>query len=88
MFFIPREQVETEFQMLNTFIRQFAFYKFFEDNSQILSEEMMPTLKLVPASSAHYLRLFEKEFEEMATAAESKRLMSIARGGDTKRLSV
>jgi hypothetical protein len=87
MFFIPREQLETEFQMLNSFIRHFSFWKFFEDNSQVLSEEMLPTLKLVPASSAHYLRLFEKEFEELASSAESKRLMAMATS-DIKRLSV
>lgn len=87
LFFVPKEDLEKEFQMLQGFVRQFGFWKFFEDNSQILSEEMLPTLKLVPASSAHYLRIFEKEFEEMSSQAESKRLMNIARG-DSKRLSI
>jgi hypothetical protein len=74
-FFIPRENVETETQMLQSFIRQFPFWKFFEDNSQILSEDMMPILKYIPASSAHYLRIFEKEFEDISAATENKRLM-------------
>lgn len=87
MFFVPKEDLETEFQMLQTFVRQFGFWKFFEDNSQVLSEDMLPTLKLVPASSAHYLRIFEKEFEELSTKAESQRLMNIARG-DSKRLTI
>jgi hypothetical protein len=87
MFFIPRENLETEFQMLQHFIKQFSFWKFFEDNSQVLTEEMLPTLKLLPASSAHYLRLFEKEFEEMAANEESRRLMTVARS-NPKRLTI
>lgn len=87
LFFVPKEDLETEFQMLQGFVRQFGFWKFFEDNSQILSEDMLPTLKLVPASSAHYLRIFEKEFEELSSKSESQRLMNIARG-DSKRLSL
>ncbi len=79
MFFIPRENVEMETQMLQQFIRQFSFWKFFEDNSQILSENMLPVLKLIPASSAHYFRIFEKEFEDMAQESESKRLMTATR---------
>jgi hypothetical protein len=87
MFFVPKEDLETEFKMLQLFIRQFSFWKFFEDNSQVLSEEMMPTIKLIPASSAHYLKIFEKEFEEKASQDETKRLMTLARG-ESKRLSV
>ncbi len=87
MFFIPKENLEGEFQMLQNFVRSFSYWKFFEDNSQILSEEMMPILKLIPPSSAHYLRSFEKEFEELSVAQEGKRLMSLARS-ETKRISI
>ena len=87
VFFIPKENLETEFQMLQNFVRQFGYWKFFEDNSQILSEEMFPVIKMIPASSAHFLRLFEKEFEEMNTQQESKRLMTINRS-EHKRLSI
>jgi DNA-binding NarL/FixJ family response regulator len=86
LFFVPKENVESESQKFQSFIKQFNFWKFFEDNSQILSEDMYPILKLVPASSAHYLRLFEKEFENASFAHESKRLMELARG-ESKRLS-
>jgi hypothetical protein len=87
MFFIPRENVELETQMLQSFIKQFSYWKFFEDNSQVLSEDMLPVLKLIPASSAHYLRIFEKEFEDLGVKEEGKRLMKIARS-DSKRLSI
>jgi hypothetical protein len=87
MFFIPKENLESEFQMLQNFLRQFGYWKFFEDNSQVLSEDMYPILKMVPASSAHYLRLFEKEFEERAEMHETKRLMSVNRQ-ESKRLSL
>ncbi|HXH76368.1 MAG TPA: hypothetical protein VNJ08_15460 [Bacteriovoracaceae bacterium] len=87
MFFIPKENMETEFTMLQTFVKQFSYWKFFEDNSQVLPEDMQPILKLIPASSAHYLRLFEKEFEDMGTTNESKRLMANARQEQTKRIN-
>ena len=86
IFFIPKEDLETEFQILQTFVRQFSFWKFFEDNSQVLSDEMIPVLKLIPASSSHYLKIFEKEFEDIAGEQETKRLMTLARS-DGKRLS-
>jgi len=87
VFFIPRENVEVETQMLQNFIKQFGYWKFFEDNSQVLSEDMMPSLKLIPASSSHYLRIFEKEFQELGVKEEEKRLMTMARK-DLKRLSI
>lgn len=87
MFFIPRENVEAETLMLQTFIKQFSYWKFFEDNSQILSEDMHPILKLIPPSSSHYLRIFEKEFSDLGVKEEEKRLMTMARG-DLKRLPV
>lgn len=87
MFFIPRENVETETQMLQAFVKQFGYWKFFEDNSQVLSEDMLPVLKLIPPSSSHYLRIFEREFGEIAVKEEEKRLMTMARG-DMKRLSI
>lgn len=87
MFFIPKENVESETQMLQAFIKQFSFWKFFEDNSQVLTEQMMPTLRLIPASSAHYLRSFEKEFADVAALEEDKRLQSFARN-ETRRLTL
>jgi hypothetical protein len=75
IFFVPKESVETDFNMLQTFVREFSYWKFFEDPSQVLPEDMSPTIKLIPPSSSYYLRLFEKEFEEVVAANESKRLM-------------
>lgn len=83
IFFIPKEGLETEFQMLDKFIRQFSYWKFFEDNSQVLAETTLPSLKLIPPSSAHYLRIFEKEFAELALNQEEKRLMT-PKSGDRR----
>lgn len=87
MFFIPKENVETETMMLQSFIKQFSYWKFFEDNSQILSEDMLPILKLIPASSAHYLRIFEKEFEDLGIKEDGKRLMTLGKP-ESKRISI
>jgi hypothetical protein len=87
LFFVPKENLESEFHMLQTFTRQFGFWKFFEDNSQVLSEDMMPVLKLITPSSALYLKTFEKEFEEIVSHQETKRLMNVTRS-ESKRLSL
>jgi hypothetical protein len=87
VFFIPKENVEAETNMLQSFSKQFAYWKFFEDNSQILSEDVLPVLKLIPPSSAHYLRLFEKEFSDLVIKEEDQRVMMMARA-DHKRLSI
>lgn len=86
-FFIPKENLETETVMLQNFIKNFSYWKFFEDNSQILSEEMLPILKFVPASSAHYLRIFEKEFVEMSMNEEAMPILGSQRAS-SKRLSI
>lgn len=87
VFFINKEEVEAETQILQSFIRQFSYWKFFEDQTQILTEDMMPILRLIPASSAHYLRLFQKEMEEMKMEQETKVLSSQIRS-NPKRLTI
>lgn len=79
VFFIPKENVESESRMLQGFVKQFGFWKFFEDNTQVLTEDMLPSLKLLPPSSSHYFRNFEREFEEMKVRSEEKRLMMATR---------
>ncbi len=79
IFFIPKENVESESRMLQSFVKQFGFWKFFEDNTQVLTEDMLPGLKLLPPSSSHYFRGFEREFDEMKVRSEEKRLLHQAR---------
>lgn len=86
LFFIPREDVETETQMLQAFVKDFGYWKFFEDNSQVLSLDMFPLLKLIPPSSNHYLRIFEKEFEDLGIKEQEKRLMFSQK--DARRLTL
>lgn len=74
MFFIPKEELESEFLKLQSFARQFGYWKFFEDNSEILTEEIYPVIKMIPSSSAHYLRLFEKEIEDARLENETVKL--------------
>ncbi len=88
VFFIPKENVETETRMLQNFVQQFGFWKFFEDNSQVLTEEMLPHLRLLPPSSSHYFRGFEKEFDDLKIREEGRRLMGAQNGRNERRLTV
>jgi hypothetical protein len=85
--FIPLDSIESEAQMLQKFIKQFSYWKFFEDSTQILSQEMLPDLKLIPPSSSHYLKIFEKEFMNMTHESDDKNLM-IRTKIEQKRLSL
>ncbi len=85
--FIPVEKIEVEAQMLQSFIKQFGYWKFFEDTAQILSQEMLPELKLIPPSSSHYLKIFEKELTESLHQSEEKSLIKQTRI-EQKRLSL
>lgn len=87
LFFIPKEDLETETNMLQTFIKQFGYWKFFEDNSQVLSEDMHPILKLIPSSSSHYLRIFEKEFEDLKLEEESRQMV-LRPQKDSRRITI
>jgi len=73
--------------MLQSFIKQFGYWKFFEDTAQILSQEMLPELKLIPPSSSHYLKIFEKELTESLHQSEEKSLIKQTRI-EQKRLSL
>jgi DNA-binding NarL/FixJ family response regulator len=61
LFFVSSENLEVESRTLQAFVQQFGYWKFFEDNSLALTEDSKPHLSLIPASSAQYLRLFDKE---------------------------
>jgi hypothetical protein len=85
--FVPIESVETEVLMLQNFLKDFSFWKFFEDNTQVLSQEMLPEIKLVPPSSSHYLKTFEKEFGDFSVNQNEKKLLSHIRT-HSKRLTL
>lgn len=87
IFFIPKENLETETQMLQSFVKNFSYWKFFEDNSQILSENMMPILKMIPASSAHYFRVFEKEFEDGRMDMGARNIMDMSKSPSPGKLT-
>lgn len=87
IFFIPKDTMESEFISIQNFVKGFSYWKFFEDSSQLLPEDMWPTLKLLPPSSSHYLRMVEKEFEDVSTAEESKRLMTMNARENVKRIN-
>jgi len=72
LIYVRRENIEMEFNVLQMIIKNLSVWKFFEDDSQVLTENLNPQLKLLPASSAHYLRSFEKEIQDSIFASETK----------------
>jgi hypothetical protein len=61
MIFSEREHFESNFMNLDKFIKDFSYWKFFEDSSLVLTSDVTPSLKLLPPSSLNYLRFIDEE---------------------------
>jgi len=83
MFFIPKENLESETIELQKFIKTFSYWKFFEDQTQVLAQEMLPELKLMPPSSSQYLKILSHEIEKESEYVSSTPVI----GNHAKRIS-
>lgn len=63
LIYVSKENVEMEFNVIQMVIKNMNLWKFFEDESQILIDSISPNIKLVPLSSANYLRIFQNDLE-------------------------
>jgi hypothetical protein len=63
--FVQKNYLEREFNMVKDFIGDFPFWRFFEDETKLLGDESKPTLKVLAPSAVNYLRVLEREFDEL-----------------------
>jgi hypothetical protein len=62
--FVEKEKLEAEHIRIQTVLRQFSYWRFFEDDAQVLGSEIYPQIKLLPASAQYCLRVMEKDWNE------------------------
>lgn len=67
--FVEKDKLEAEHQRIQTLLRQFSYWRFFEDDAQVLGAEIYPQVKLLPPSAQYCLRVMEKDWNE-ATESE------------------
>lgn len=67
--FVEKEKLEVEHTRIQTTLRQFSYWRFFEDDAQVLGAEIYPQVKLLPPSAQYCLRVMEKDWAE---ASESE----------------
>ncbi|HLT22529.1 MAG TPA: hypothetical protein VKZ84_03765, partial [Bacteriovoracaceae bacterium] len=60
-FFVEDSLLEKDSFALQSFVKKFSYWKYFQDQSSILPENIHPTLRITPASSSLYLKGFEKQ---------------------------
>lgn len=63
-FFVEDSLLEKDSFALQAFVKKYSYWKYFQDQSSILPEDIHPTLRITPASSSLYLRGFEKNHKE------------------------
>lgn len=63
--FVQQPFLEREFSQASNFLASFPFWRYFEDETRLLGEEAKPTLKLIAPSAVNYLRILEREFDEI-----------------------
>lgn len=57
--------LEREHSKVSDLLVSFPFWRFFEDESRVMGDEMRPTLKPLAPSAVNYLRTLEREFDEL-----------------------
>lgn len=56
MLFLDKTTMDVDYQRLKAFLNGFEFWRYFEDSSLMMTEEMMPEFKSVAPSSINYIR--------------------------------
>lgn len=59
--FIDQNYLEEDFKKLKAFTEEFSYWKYFEDNSLIMSTDMAIELKLIAPSSVNVIRNIQKD---------------------------
>lgn len=82
LLFVKGSFLEREHSKLGELLLTFPFWRFFEDDSKLMGEEVRPTLKVLAPSAVNYLRTLEREFDELpileAQAKLGARLNSVS----------
>ncbi|MBY0517408.1 MAG: hypothetical protein K2P81_10890 [Bacteriovoracaceae bacterium] len=63
--FVQQPFLERDFNQARDLVTSFAFWRYFEDETKLLGEEAKPTIKLIAPSAVNYLRVLEREFDEL-----------------------
>lgn len=66
--FVEREKLEGEHIRLQGILRQFSYWRFFEDDAQVLGAEIYPQIRLLPPSANYCLKMMEKDWSESSDA--------------------
>ena len=63
LLFVKGAFLEREHTKISDLLVSFPFWRFFEDESRVMGDEMRPTVKPLAPSAVNYLRTLEREFD-------------------------
>ncbi len=84
--YVQKENLEMEYNVLQMILKSIQLWRYFEDDSQILKEEVYPSLRLIPLSSANYLRAFSSDFENAINYVADD--LKLRKGSSNPRLQI
>ncbi len=83
--FVEKDKLEAEHTRVQTMLRQFSYWRFFEDDAQVLASDVYPQLKLLPPSSQYCLRVMEKDWSD---SSESEFAMNSVKREKNRSLTI
>lgn len=63
--FVQQPYLERDFNLATDLVTEFPFWRFFDDETKLLGDESKPSVKMLAPSAANYLRVLEREFDEI-----------------------
>jgi hypothetical protein len=79
--FIPDTFVESEVEKLEWLLKDFPFWKYFENDARAMALSVKPNLKVLTPSSINYLRAHLKECENLTNTMPTGKMISPSRIG-------
>lgn len=73
MLFIDKTSLESNFNKLKHLVKNFQYYRYFEDSSIMMTTQMYPELKVVAPSSVNFLRQVYSDIMEAGQYTEQRR---------------
>jgi len=73
LLFLDKNLIDVEFQKIKAFVADFQYYRYFEDSSILMSNEIIPNVKLIAPSSVNFMRQLHSDIVTSGSQSAPKR---------------
>jgi hypothetical protein len=68
LIFCERENFDKDLLAIKSFVKTFAYWRYFEDSSLVMAKDAQPSVKVINPSSINYLRMVDQHFDDLEGA--------------------